>query len=158
MDPQNTQVEAIFDRPDLVKADEGTGPEVTIYNATATRVGKYWKVTVHDLPDGRAAQAQGANWTEAQLNTMDCVQSLFPPDQRDTVGVRLMPADPQASDALVAVWTARSARARAEQAERDAVRDAVRILLAQGWTTRDAGKALALSHQRVSQLAPRSTA
>lgn len=152
MDPQNTHVEAIFDRPDVVEADEATGPEVTIYNATATRVGKYWNVAVNDLPDGRAAQAQGANWTEAQLNAMDCVQGLFEPDQRDTVGVRLIPADPQAADALVSVWTARSARAVAEQAERDAVREAVRILLDQGWSTRDAGKALALSHQRVSQL------
>ncbi|GAB2846111.1 hypothetical protein GCM10022221_51740 [Actinocorallia aurea] len=36
--------------------------------------------------------------------------------------------------------------------------DAVRTLLSQGWTTRGAGKALNLSHQRISQLAPGGTA
>jgi hypothetical protein len=67
--------------------------------------------------------------------------------------VRLIPADPRARDALTAVWTARGDRSRAELAEREAVRHAVRTLLEQGWSARDAGKALNLSHQRVSQIA-----
>ncbi|RKS72187.1 hypothetical protein BZB76_5007 [Actinomadura pelletieri DSM 43383] len=127
--------------------------EVTIYNATATRDGRYWKVSVQDLPDGRAAQAQGTTWTEAQHNAMDCVQSLFP-EAPDTVGVRLIPADPRAAAAMTAVWDARGARVRAENAERDALATAVATLLDQGWSTRDAGKALGLSHQRISQLKP----
>lgn len=128
---------------------------MTIYNASTARVGGYWEATVQDLPDGLQARAQGATWTEAQLNTMDRVQDLFEPDRRNLVGIRLMPADPRASAALIAVWTARSARVRAEQAERDAVRAAVRTLLDLGWSTRDAGSALSLSHQQVSSLAPR---
>jgi hypothetical protein len=158
MDPQDTPAEATADRPHLARVGAGARPgEVTIYNASAARDGRYWKVAVHDLPDGRAAQAQGANWTEAQLNTMECVQQLFEPDQRHLVGIRLIPADPQAADALKAVWTARGALARAEQAERDAVRHAVQTLLEQGWTTRDAGRALDLSHQRISQLKATAT-
>lgn len=156
MDRETSCVEeAIFDQPDLVRAGDDAGPEATIYNGTATRVGKYWNVTVQGLPDGLAASAQGATWPEAESNTMDRVQSLFPPERQPWVGIRLIPADPQAADALMGVWTARGNRDRAEQAERDAVRNAIRTMLDQGWSTRDVGKAVGLSHQRVSQLDPR---
>ncbi|MFD1939720.1 MULTISPECIES: hypothetical protein [Nonomuraea] len=75
----------------------------------------------------------------------------------DTVGFYFTPADPEAADALKNVKAARLARIYAEQAERDAVRNAARALIDQGWTTRDIGSVLGLSHQRISQIVPRVT-
>lgn len=71
--------------------------------------------------------------------------------------VSVAPADPEAAAAVRALTAARIARADAEQAERDAARAAARTLTSRGWSTRDTGRVLRLSHQRISQLAPART-
>ncbi|MFB9252201.1 hypothetical protein ACFFWE_28540 [Sphaerisporangium melleum] len=129
--------------------------EAVTYVATATRTGKQWTATARDLPGGHTVQAQGASWREVKRNVADLVFEIHNDDA--TIGVHLLPADPEAAAALHDVIAARSARVLAEQAERDAVRHAVRLLIHAGWSTRDIGSALLLSHQRVSQLAPRTT-
>lgn len=149
-----THFEKVLDEPDIVEPT-GNEPPYTSYPATATRDGAQWTVVVHDLPEGVAVQAQGATWTEAEINAIKGVISALKA-QPGTIGVELAPADPDAAAALEAVTQARIARAHAEQTERDAVRHAARLLTDQGWSTRDAGRALRLSHQRVSQLAPRA--
>jgi hypothetical protein len=149
--------EAIFDEPETAEnPDEFAEVKFTTYNATATRTGKQWNVTVHDLPEGRAVLAQGANWGDAHRNTHTAVINLLKVEPH-TVGIHIEPEDVEAAAALQAVTDARVARANAEQAERDAVIRAARLLTDKGWSTRDAGRALSLSHQRISQLAPRAT-
>ncbi|MEU4833147.1 hypothetical protein [Streptosporangium sp. NPDC023615] len=149
--------EAIFDQSDLPEDPDQLELEVTTnYHATLTRTGKRWTATVHDLPDGHVIRVQGTTWRETADNVMECVLDLLPPDA-NTVGFDFTPADPEAAEARKAVSDARVARLYAEQAERDAVRNAVRTLIDQGWTTRDIGSALGLSHQRISQIVPRIT-
>ncbi|MGW0807987.1 type II toxin-antitoxin system HicB family antitoxin [Nonomuraea sp. NPDC002799] len=151
-----THFEEIFDEEDIVETPaEPSGTRYTSYPATATRDGALWTVVVHDLPEGRAVQAQGATWTEAEMNAAKGVLAALKAEL-GTVGVHLAPDDPEAAAALDAVVAARVARAYAGQAERDAVRHAARLLVDRGWSTRDAGRALRLSHQRISQIAPQT--
>jgi hypothetical protein len=145
--------EAIFQGSDV--DDEFTDVVATTYRATATRTGKLWTVTVHGLPRG-AVQAQGATWAEARGNALTLVVDLLQADP-GTVGVLVEPADEKEAAAVAAVIEARTARALAEEAERDAVRQAAQLLVDNGWSTRDAGAVLQLSHQRISQLAPRAS-
>ncbi|SDH66796.1 hypothetical protein SAMN05421505_1208 [Sinosporangium album] len=154
----SSYIEAIFDQADIPENLDQTEAEVeaTVYRATATRTGKYWTATVHDLPDGQVVRAQGSTWKEARNNALECVLELLGPTS-GTVGVHLSPADPKLDKALKAVGAARTARAYAEQAERDAVRTAAHHLIGNGWSTRDAGSALGLSHQRISQIINQST-
>ena len=46
--------EEIFDQPDLV-TDYKDLPVATVYIATASRAGRYWKAIVEELPGGRVA-------------------------------------------------------------------------------------------------------
>ncbi|XVQ16363.1 type II toxin-antitoxin system HicB family antitoxin (plasmid) [Spirillospora sp. CA-255316] len=147
--------EAIFDEPECDgDPDEFVDITFTNYDATITRTGKQWTVTVHDLPEGRTVVAQGPTWAEAGDNAHAAVTGLLGTEPQ-AVGIDLFPDDPEANAAIQAVVNARVARGEAEQAERDAVRRAARLLTGKGWSTRDTGSALRLSHQRISQLAPR---
>lgn len=149
--------EAIFDQPDIPEDLEQLELQVTNnYHATVTRTGKRWIATVHDLPDGHVIRVQGATWRETTDIAMECVFDLLNPDP-GTSGFFFTPADPEAADARKAVLDARVARLHAEQAERDATRKAARTLIDKGWTTRDIGSVLGLSHQRISQIVPRAT-
>lgn len=150
--------EKIFDEPapDLDTID-ASDFECVSYDATATRTGKQWTVTVHGLPAGHAVVAQGATWADAHHNAHAAVHSLIGGEPW-TVAINLWPDDSEAAEALRDVINARTARGEAEIAEREAVAHAAQLLTGKKeWTTRDAGSALHLSHQRISQLAPRAT-
>lgn len=150
--------ESIFTEPESApNPDEFADITFTSYHATATRRGRQWTVNVHGLPDGHAATAQGADWIEARHNAHEVVTGLLG-EIPQAVGIDLIPDDAEAAAALRAVVPLRVARADAEQAERDAVTYAAQLLISKGWTTRDAGAALSLSPQRISQLAPRTEA
>ncbi|WP_344217304.1 hypothetical protein [Nonomuraea bangladeshensis] len=150
--------DGIFDEPESHgDPDEYADVEYTSYQAIATRTGKHWTVNVRDLPGGRAVLAQGSHWNEARRNTHQAIVELLGVEPH-TVGVHLIPDDPEIVDAVNAVTAARTARADAEQAERDAVTSAARLLTRKKWSTRDTGGVLSLSPQRISQLAPRDTA
>ncbi|MEV0389529.1 hypothetical protein [Nonomuraea sp. NPDC050643] len=152
-----THFEEIFDEPDIVEPpDEQSSARYTSYPATASRGDGVWNVVVHDLPAGHAVRAQGVTWTDAEMNAIKAVIDVLQAEI-GTVGVHLIPDDPDAAAALETVTAARIARAQAGQDERDAVRHAARLLTDQGWSTRDAGRALRLSHQRISQIAPQTT-
>ncbi|MFD7509876.1 hypothetical protein ACFV5N_11110, partial [Streptomyces sp. NPDC059853] len=119
--------------------DQFAGLVATTYPATAVRTGSTWTVTVHELPEGRAARAQGTTWAEAEINAHDIVVDLLDAHPA-TVIVSVAPEDPEAAAAVRALTDARIARAEAEQAERDAARAAARTLTSRGWSTRDAGR------------------
>jgi len=140
--------DAIFDQPDIVVDVNDLTFDVVTYPATAVRTGSTWTVSAHDLPGGQVVQAEGATWREAEAGILDRVPERLGVD-RGTVVVSVRPADPEAKAALRAVTAARIARAKAEQAERDAVRFAGRLLVAQGWTAQDAGTALRLPRERI---------
>jgi hypothetical protein len=137
--------------------DEYADIKFTSYPATATRTGTQWTVTVHNLPEGRAVAAQGAFWAEARRNTHAAIVALLGVDPV-TVGVHMISDDPEVDAAIMALIAARTARADAEQAEREAATQTARMLVDKGWTTRDAGGILSLSPQRISQLAPQGAA
>lgn len=146
----------IFDEPENDgDPNEFADVKFTQYSAIARRDGTQWTVSVHDLPGGRAVLAQGAHWTEAHRNTHTLVVELLG-ERPQAVGITMRPDDPEVVAALDAVTEARVARANAEQAERDTVTRAARLLTGRGWTVRDAGGVLSLSPQRISQLAPRT--
>ncbi|MEU7889835.1 hypothetical protein AB0B54_30400 [Microbispora bryophytorum] len=139
----------IFDQPDLIPPS-GDVVEAVTYFATVTRTGKQWTATA-ELPGGCTVQAQGGSWADVKRNVAQLIFDALR-DESETIGVHVNPADPEAKATLAAVIAARQARVLAEQAERDAVRHAARLLTAQGWTTRDVGSAMRLSHQRISQI------
>jgi hypothetical protein len=154
----STWREAILDQPDVPEnLDQHELQITTTFHATLTRIGKRWTATVDNLPDGHVIRVQGATWRETADNAMESVFELLNYDP-DTVGFSFTPADQEAADAMGNVRDARAARLHAEQAERDALRNAARILIDKGWTTRDTGSVLGLSHQRISQIVPRTTA
>ncbi len=141
----------IFDQPDLTPpSDDDTIVETVTYFVTVARTGKQWTATA-ELPGGRTVQAQGASWTNVKSNVAQLIFDTLR-DKPEVIGLHVSPADPEAKAALEAVIEARQARVLAEQAERDAVRHAVRLFTAQGWTTRDVGSVMRLSHQRISQI------
>ncbi|MEV4180706.1 hypothetical protein AB0J28_04575 [Streptosporangium canum] len=141
----------IFDQPDLTPpSGDDIVVEAVTYFATATRTGKQWTAT-SELPGGRTVQAQGASWADVKSNVAQLIFDALQ-DEPEAIGVHVSPADPEAKAALAAVVEARNARVLAEQAERDVVRHAARLLTVQGWTTRDVGSAMRLSHQRISQI------
>ncbi|MBG0818916.1 hypothetical protein [Planomonospora sp. ID82291] len=146
-----TLPEEILSQPDITTEFDADDVVATDYRATVTRTGKQWTATVRDLPEGHAVQAQGSTWSEVGQNVTLCIVDLLQAAP-GTVAVQLVPADSAAADALAAVKRARYARVLAEQAERDATRAAARTLIGQGWTTRDAGSAMGLSHQTISKL------
>lgn len=143
--------DAIFEQPEIIADLDDLTFEVTTYPATATRTGSTWTVSVHDLPGGHSVSAEGTTWLEAEYAVQDRVPARLGVD-RASVVVSVKPADPQAHAALHALTAARIARAKAEQAERDAARHAARLLTAQGWSPQDAGMALRLPAERVLRL------
>lgn len=130
-------------------------PHRPAYTATATRSGKYWAVEIHGLPDHCAGFTQGRTWAEAEHMTRDAIAVLLeiPADSFD---VTLTPADLDARAALAALAAASSAEEAAIAARAAALCAAAQVLTVHGFSVRDAGAALKISYQRVSQLAPQS--
>ncbi|MFI6985439.1 hypothetical protein ACIBSV_43720 [Embleya sp. NPDC050154] len=150
--------DAVFEQPDIdpdSDSDDLTGV-IPSYPATATRDGSSWVVLVDGLPDGHAVRVRAATWHDAEIDTHARVADVLEAEPA-TFLAPVKPADPDAAAALMDLQEARIALAFAEQAVRDAARHAARTLTDQGWTARDAGTALRLPHERVSQLAPRTT-
>ncbi|WP_155355595.1 hypothetical protein [Acrocarpospora macrocephala] len=140
----------IFDQPDYIPSNDDDAVKTATYFATVARTGKVWTATA-ELPGGHTVRAQGASWADVRINLGQLIFDALQ-DKPEAIGVHVSPADPAANAALTAVIEARSARILAEQTERDVVRHAARLFRAQGWTTRDVGSVLRLSHQRISQI------
>jgi len=149
--------DAIFSHPDIIADLDDLTFEVTTYPATATRTGSTWTVTAHDLPDGHTVQTEGGTWLEGEDKIHECVAEHLGVDPT-TIVVSVKPAEPEAKAALYALTDARIANAKAEQAERDAVRHAARLLIGQGWSVQDTAAALRLPAAIVELAQHRSTA
>jgi predicted RNase H-like HicB family nuclease len=123
-----------------------------VLEVRAQRVGKWWVIAVPDVP-GAFAQAKRFEQVEAMARdavalVLDVAPNAFELDVR--------PVLPKEAQALID--DARSAQleaAKAKELAAKASKRAVDQLTDSGWSIRDVGSALGISHQRVSQLAPR---
>lgn len=149
--------DAIFDQPEIITNLDDLTLDVVTYPATATRTGETWTATAHDLPNGQTVQAEGSSWLDAEYKIHERVTEQLGVDPT-TIVVSVKPANPEANAALYALTGARIARAKAEQAERDAARHAARLLVNQGWTPQDAGEALRYPAARIEQITATPTA
>ncbi|MCF2532748.1 hypothetical protein [Yinghuangia soli] len=148
--------DSAFDNPDIAPDFDPDDLEgcVPSYTCEGEQVGDAWHVTVRGLPGGAEVHVQGKTWRKAKRHTIDAVQKALGPDS-GVYGLQFVPADPEAAEAVDAYYEARQALCFAEQKLRDTAREAARTLTAQGWSNRDTGSVLMMSHQRISQLAPR---
>jgi len=142
--------DAIFDEPDICPPD-GPFTPVPEYLVTLSRAGETWIADVPDLPGGRSVRVEGATYGEVGAAAFEQVHDVLGAAPGD-ISVHVRPADTEATAALDAIVDARINRASAEQAERDAVRHAARVLTSQGWSTEDAAHALRMPVTRMPEL------
>ncbi|HEV2087107.1 MAG TPA: hypothetical protein VGR21_02230 [Cryptosporangiaceae bacterium] len=119
------------------------------YTVVAERSGGWWAIEVPAVT-GVFTQAKRLDQVEAMARDALAAFLDVAPDSFDVV------VEPRFPDE---VGEAREAREAARLAEKRAEQLTVRTLrhlLDAGWTVRDAGRALEVSPQRVSQLAPKS--
>jgi len=121
--------------------------EVKTYTAVCRRSGGWWAISVPEL---KGLHTQARRLDQAEAMARDAIALMLDVDPA-TVIVEVRPELPGVvSHALEARRAARQAEDAAEQA----TAAAVRTLLADGYTVRDAGAMLNLSPQRISQIAP----
>ena len=118
---------------------------MTEYTAECVRSGNWWAITVPQIP-GVFSQARRLDQVEAMAREAIALMLDVPPTSFD---IEVKPALP--SEVVVA-RRARTALQQAEKSAEQATKSAVKALLEQGYTVRDAGKLLGISPQRVSQL------
>lgn len=131
---------------------------MTRYRAEATKAGRWWAVSVPDVP---FAHSQGLTWEEAYDMIKDSLSAIVdvPPSELDVEMVPVeLPNGANGEEIVHEVTAAREAKAAAVASEAATVRTAAQRLVDAGLTVRDAGRILGLSYQRVSQLTRKSGA
>lgn len=121
---------------------------MTTYTAVCRRVGGWWAVAVPEL---KGAHTQARRLDQVAAMAQDAIALMLDADPA-TIQVDVRPELPAA--VAQALDARRSAREADEAAER-ATSAAVRALMRDGYTVRDAGALLGLSPQRISQIASR---
>lgn len=122
--------------------------DVTRYQATATREGRYWVVTVPTVGATQARTAEQAEKMAASL--VSIVLGVAPESVRIDLELQL---GNELQQEIVAARLAIDNAAQAQQAAAAASRQVVRRILDQGLSQRDAARVLKLSPQRIHQLA-----
>ena len=119
-----------------------------VYEATATREGRWWLIRVPEID----AVTQARRASEINEMTAGLIQAVLDLDSPPEVTVTIELPD----DAATAWTEAGRLHTRALETEARAAtirRRVIRQLLADGWTQADAAAALGVSYQRVQQLA-----
>ncbi|MBT8223989.1 MAG: type II toxin-antitoxin system HicB family antitoxin [Dactylosporangium sp.] len=120
---------------------------MTSYRVTCRRSGGWWAISVPDLK-GVHTQARRLDQVAGMAREAIALMLDIAPE---IIDVEIAPEMPSTvSQAL----EARQAARRAEQIANQTTAIAVRALLDDGYTVRDAGALLGLSPQRISQIAP----
>jgi hypothetical protein len=122
--------------------------EMSAYTAICERVGKWWEITVPELPSGGVTQAKRLDQAEETVRSLVHLMT----DDWPT-SVRLEVRVP--SGLGEAVGRARELREKAEAEAKESAalaRDAARGLAAGGLSVRDIGTILGISYQRAHQL------
>ena len=123
---------------------------MTTYSVSCRRVGDWWAVSVPEL---KGLHTQARRLDQVAAMAREAIALLLDVDPA-TVDVEVRPELPgTVTAALDARQAARDADEKAEQA----TATAIRALLSDGYTVRDAGALLGLSPQRISQIAARNT-
>lgn len=125
--------------------------EVTTYHAVCRRSGGWWAISVPEL---KGVHTQARRLDQAAAMAREAIALALDADP-GTIDVEVRPEVPALTAiALAARNTARDALDSAERA----TATAVRALLDDGYTVRDAGALLGLSPQRISQIRAASAA
>lgn len=118
--------------------------------AIAQRSGAWWSVRV---PDMAGIFTQARRLDQVPQMVIDAIRTMEEDDDLE-VSVQVVPMIDPASDTVAAQARATSEQASRMQDEaRAAARTAVRVLRAEGLSTRDVASMLGVSPQRVSQIA-----
>jgi predicted RNase H-like HicB family nuclease len=128
------------------------------YVAVAERVGRWWAVSVPEVPGvfTQARRLEGPSGVEAMVRDALAVMLEVPADE---IEVEVRPHLPE--DLAEVATQVRQARVDAEArtaAATEAAAQLARRLTAAGMSVRDAGVVMGVSAQRVSQLVHRSEA
>ncbi|NMO53672.1 type II toxin-antitoxin system HicB family antitoxin [Actinoplanes sp. TBRC 11911] len=124
---------------------------MTTYSVVCRRVGNWWAISV---PEIKGVHTQARRLDQVAAMARDAIALLLEIDPA-TVHVDVRPELP--STVIQAIDARQAAREADEKADQATVR-AVRALLGDGYTVRDAGALLGLSPQRISQIATRGSA
>jgi predicted RNase H-like HicB family nuclease len=123
--------------------------KVNTYTAVCRRSGNWWAVSIREL---KGVHTQARRLDQVADMALDAIALMLDVDPAE-VQVTVEPEVPApVTDALAA----RRAAREAEHAAEAATATAVRQLLDNGYTIRDAGRLLGLSPQRISQIAPKA--
>lgn len=119
------------------------------YTANARRAGQWWAIDVPELA-GVFSQARRLDQVEAMARDAIALFLDVPAHSFDvTLAVQL---DPEAKSVVANAQTARGEAVAYQAKASVAQRAAARQLMERGYTTRDIGGLLKISHQRVAQL------
>jgi predicted RNase H-like HicB family nuclease len=123
---------------------------MTTYTAACRRAGDWWAISVPEL---KGVHTQVRRLDQAAAMTRDAIALMLDIDPATvTVAVR-----PDLPPLVVHAIDARAAAREADTVAEQATAIAVRSLINDGYTVRDAGALLGLSPQRISQIASRRT-
>jgi predicted RNase H-like HicB family nuclease len=121
---------------------------MTTYTAVCRRVGNWWAISVPEL---KGVHTQARRLDQVAAMTQDAIALMLDIDPA-TVEVTV---EPELPGTVTRAIEARDAAREADEAAEQATATAVRSLIGDGYTVRDAGALLGLSPQRISQIAAR---
>ena len=118
------------------------------YTAICRRSGSWWAISVPEL---KGVHTQARRLDQVAAMTQEAIALML---DVDPAGVEVI-VQPELPGTVSFAIEARNAAREAEQAAEQATAAAVRSLISDGYTVRDAGALLGLSPQRISQIASR---
>lgn len=122
---------------------------MSTYTVVCRRSGNWWAVSVREL---KGVHTQARRLDQVADMARDAIALML---EVDPSGVEVA-VEPEVPAPVADALAARRAAREAEHAAEKATAAAVKQLLGEGYTIRDAGRLLGLSPQRISQIAPRA--
>lgn len=119
------------------------------YRANARRSGQFWAIDVPELP-GVFSQVRRLDQVGAIVRDAIAAFLNADPDNFDVLVHKEL--EPEVEQLIIRASTAKGRAAIAQAESSNAQRFVARQLTAAGYTTRDIGALLGISHQRVAQL------
>jgi predicted RNase H-like HicB family nuclease len=120
------------------------------YTAVCRRSGNWWAISVPEL---KGVHTQARRLDQVAAMTQDAIALML---DIDPVAVQVF-VQPKLPSTVSHAIEARDAARAADEAAEQATAAAVRSLISDGYTVRDAGALLGLPPQRISQIASRRT-